>query len=335
MPRSPVILILIAWSLGTDIAAGGVVIEEDFRDTKAPGWIFSRAEPGTGPYLTAAAGRDDAGNGALRLTDSLRNQSNSAFYEPALTLGVGSRLTVSFEFSSRAGTGADGIALVIVDASRGGSGVGGYGGSLGYAARSNRVGMPGGYLAVGFDELGNFSNPTEGRLGGPGGTPNAIAVRGAGDGRAGYAYLTGTPNLGEGAIDFPNATSRPDAERSRRAVVTFDHVNASELLVSVAIGFGTTAAPVTLIDRFNVVGRHAHGVQPMLPEWFRIGFTASTGALTNIHEIRDLLVTIEPSSAVPSISAVPEPSGAISILAGTCIGVIGRIARRGSKVAIA
>jgi hypothetical protein len=138
MPRSPVIAILIVSSLGTGIAAGGVVIEEDFRDTKAAGWIFSRAEPGTGPYLTAAAGRDDAGNGALRLTDSLRNQSNSAFCESALTLDVGSRLTASFEFAGYGGTGADGIALVIVDASRGGGGVGGYGGSLGYAALEPR-----------------------------------------------------------------------------------------------------------------------------------------------------------------------------------------------------
>lgn len=73
--------------------------------------------------------------------------------------------------------------------------------------------MANAYLGVGMDEYGNFSNPTEGRKGGPGAVPETVAVRGAAV--SGWQYLTGAKSAsGVPAslpfnIDQPAATSRP------------------------------------------------------------------------------------------------------------------------------
>jgi len=61
------------------------------------------------------------------------------------------------------------------------SATGGYGGSLGYAPNTSgsvTTGLSGGYLGVGFDEYGNFSSASEGRIGGIGVKCNSITMRG-------------------------------------------------------------------------------------------------------------------------------------------------------------
>lgn len=79
-------------------------------------------------------------------------------------------------------TGADGISFYLLDA-RYGPNIGAPGGALGYACNSIFAvpgGVAGGYLGVGLDEYGNYSNPKYIGSDGPGLTPQAISVRGAG-----------------------------------------------------------------------------------------------------------------------------------------------------------
>ena len=84
--------------------------------------------------------------------------------------------------------------------------VGQNGGSLGYAQGCNGVpGIAGGYVGLGFDEFGNFSNPADPtgcHVGGPGFIGNTIALRGTE--ASGYAYLGGYnyPPGGRLAVQF-------------------------------------------------------------------------------------------------------------------------------------
>jgi len=81
-------------------------------------------------------------------------------------------------------------------------------------------GMNGGYIGVGIDEFGNFSNGTEGRIGGvstpsPRRTPSRCV--GPGQGLTGYNYLGGTGNLGSTPSPSPVRLRARPARTSARS----------------------------------------------------------------------------------------------------------------------
>lgn len=183
---------------------------------------------------------------------------------------------IEFDFFAYGGSGADGLVLVLSDA-----GVvpvaGGYGGSLGYANRSGIAGFKGGWLGFGLDEFGNFSNPNEGRNGGPGQRRDSIAVRGHGDSSSDYRYLTGTGTLSPG-IDAAGSAPAP----GHRYRFSIDTRNDKTLLrVERDSGSGMT----TLIPWADVTQ------SATAPENFRISLTASTGGSSNIHSFDNLQVS--------------------------------------------
>lgn len=257
-----------------------VTISEPFTGTAlSSGWVVG----GTGytPILTAPS-LDTSGNGWLRLTSSGPNQATYAVNTNSFA-SKNATISVAFDYSSYNGSGADGITFFLADASKT-FGVGAYGGSLGYAQKTaaggatNINGMSGGYIGVGIDEFGNYSNATEGRVGGTGFTPNSIAVRGPGDGLTGYDFLGGTGNLGTNSIAFPGSTTRPAGADTRSIGITISATN--QMIVSLSSG-GGSYVPLYSIDLSGYTR----------PDDLILGFTGSTGGSTDIHEVRNVSLT--------------------------------------------
>jgi hypothetical protein len=248
---------------------------------------------------------DAAGQGALRLTSSANNQSAFVLYDVALPSANG--ISITFDYFSYngnggpTGKGGDGINFFLVDAAdTRTTTAGGFGGSLGYANSGSTTGIEGGYVGVGLDEFGNYSNATEGRVGGPGEIQDSIAVRGSE--ANGYRYLTGTGTLA-GGIDTPGTVAgRNNAKKTAQMDIT----SAGLLTVKVDLNgdgdFTDAGEQDPALTNYNLVTNNG-----ALPTNFKFGFASSTGAATNIHEIRNLVI----SDLVPT--PAPTPTVALSL----------------------
>jgi autotransporter-associated beta strand protein len=273
----------LALVLATGAFAQVVTINQDFKGTTASGWTFGNNGGVFTPILTAN-GPDTPGTGWLRLTSAGGGQATYARYDTAFN-AANATVVAQFSFASYGGSGADGITFFLADASKPVS-VGAYGGSLGYAQKiqtqggeADMNGMNGGYIGLGIDEFGNYSNPTEGRVGGIGSTPDAIAVRGPGQGLTGYNYLGGTGTLGT-PLDFPGTgTPRPTGDNSRTIQIVITATN--QLTVYLKAGDSGQFVPLYSID----LSGYAR------PDQLILGFTGSTGGSTNIHEIQNVTLT--------------------------------------------
>ncbi|GAA4002973.1 hypothetical protein GCM10022408_13090 [Hymenobacter fastidiosus] len=269
---------------------------ETFKGSSAPNFSFGNAA-----RLTGTGGANDAvGAGYLRLTDAVTNQAGFVIDNLGFPSSAG--FTISFEFFSYGGTtpGADGFSVFLVDSNQpaGGFRIGATGGSLGYAQKTVAplaAGVSNGYIGIGIDEFGNYSNGLEGRSGGSavldatGRVANGVAIRGAGNGSAGtdYPYLTGTQpgDLGF-ALDVNAVRAQPGAADYRRAFIDVVPTTVGAVTtyrISVRIQHGSSLR--TAIDNFEV---------PAPPPNLRLGLSGSTGGSTNIHEIRNLNIVLVP-----------------------------------------
>ncbi|MCR4332116.1 MAG: hypothetical protein NUV34_05350 [Sulfuricaulis sp.] len=276
-----------------------VCYTDDFnRPDGAPGsdWVISNTSGTFGDPVIF--------NNRLRLTDASGNVATMATLQ-RLFPGSGNRIEVDFDHFAYgyAGCAADGIALTLSD-----SGVtpvpGGYGGSLGYAQRTGINGFAGGWLGVGIDEYGNFSNPTEGRNGGPGFRVDSVAVRGSGSGTTGYAYHAGTTTLTP-QVDNNGAASPPHHYR-----IIVDHSNGVNAMVSVERD--TSAGYVTLVAPYDA---KAQAGQAVVPTGWLLSYTGSTGGCNNIHEIDSLQVC---ATTLTSLSGIHHFDITVGASASTC-----------------
>ncbi|MDL0433315.1 MshQ-like protein [Marinobacter sp. TBZ242] len=252
-----------------DPAGDLACFSDDFVSAlSADDWVTSVA---SGSFEPSVVG------GRLRMTEAASNQSTAATLQREIP-GADNLVILEFDYYAYGGTGADGLAIVLSDAAITPQ-PGSFGGSLGYAQRNNGdPGFAGGWIGIGLDEFGNFSNPTEGRQGGPGFRPDAVAIRGAYQG--GYRFLRGTGTLVTG-IDQPGGN--PSAHRYR---ITVDSRNAGDALVSVERDLtGTGNNFQELIGPFNALNEDG---QPDVPENFLLSLTGSTGGSTNIHELDNI-----------------------------------------------
>jgi MSHA biogenesis protein MshQ len=236
-------------------------------------WSVGNSSGSFGDPLIVADGR-------LRLTDSSNSVATFATLLNQFP-GAENRIEIEFDYYGYDGNGADGIAINVSDASILPV-AGAAGGSLGYAQKTGVNGFAGGWLGVGIDEYGNFSNPSEGRVGGTSRVTDSVSLRGSGSGTSGYPYLTGTSSLSPG-IDQSGSTPNP----GHRYKVVIDHT-ASGNTALVTIERDTGSGYSVIIPEFDVFV--ANPSQAAVPANWVVSFTGSTGGSTNIHEIGDLKV---------------------------------------------
>ncbi len=288
--------------------------DESFRNATAPGINFGGAPSA---FLTAAGSSADGGppidpqgDGYLRLTSSAVNQKGYIYNDAAFPSYYG--LKIAVEYFVRGGNGADGISFFLFDANVTPFVVGGFGGSLGYAPIQIQPtdpispGVSKGYLAVGLDEYGNFSNPIQGRQGGIGFRPGSVTLRGKGDGDAlvpsNYPFLTSvqTRDFGFDLVPGPGADRAPNPTDPNYRKVFIDMKPATggyDITVKITVG-GAVQTTYDIITNY-------HYDQPS-PSLLRYGIASSTGDLTNFHEIRNVSIKVYDASGLLPATAVAD-----------------------------
>ena len=270
---------------------------ESFKNSTAKGITFGGAPTA---FLTAspAAGIDSDGNGYLRLTNNNTDQKGFIYSDNTFSANQG--LIMQFEYYVYGGTGADGISFFLFDATVTPFNIGGFGGSLGYSqyTLTNPIspGVSKGYLGIGIDEYGNFSNPIEGRQGGiagpisPGLRPKSVTLRGKGNGAGltpdNYPFLTtaqtadyGFPLVNDSNSRFPDSTS----QGYRKAYIELkpNQLGGYNITVRITIG-GSPTLSYTVIDNYYY--------PEIAPSSLKYGIASSTGGSTNFHEIRNVFI---------------------------------------------
>ena len=259
--------------------------------TPANAWV-SGGSGGSVACLTAASSSasnsipacsggpiDTVGNGVLRLTPTSNTRSGFVFNTTPVSASHG--LNIAFDMYQYNGSGADGISFFLIDGSANPTVPGASGGSLGYSSGGITPGIVGGYVGIGFDKYGNFSNPAFGS-GGAGFSPNTIAVRGS-EG-TGYAYVTG--KVAAGQLANTSTTNRANAKRH---VVIFVSTNN---IMTVSVDYNDGVGLRTELSNINLNTINGTGT---LPTSFKYGFAASTGGSNDTHEISGLTVnTLNP-----------------------------------------
>ena len=330
------------------LAAGTVLFSQPFHDNTVDGTAGSVSLPtaptGTNAACLSAAGNATAnplascptvtdlqGSGKLRLTANVATQEGGIFASTSIPTSQG--LDVSFNTYQYGPTqGADGLAFVLAAVNPANpvtpAAIGQPGGALGYSApSSNSPGLSYGYLGVGFDVFGNFSNHYEGlgcndaaniaqRM------PGQVVVRGPGNGNTGYCALQSSA----ATATSPALTLR--ASTRGVSVVPVEVVyNPSSVTVTTPSGLVVPGRDYDV--HFTPVGgtaRDVVGALPVVPSglypasWINasgypkqlaFGWVASTGSVTDYHEIDNAVVN--------TLNPVPQLGVAQTSYAGTTL----------------
>jgi Ca2+-binding RTX toxin-like protein len=287
--------------------SGTSFLRETFTqsDVTNPYWLFGVIGESDRPFLTARSTDiaspgglpgapslklDAEGEGVLRLTNAKNDQASFVLLNRSLT--TNQDLSVSFDFFAYGGTGADGISLLLLDGSKPAPTIaGGFGGALGYAPRSRYdlpspiAGMVGAYAGVGFDAFGNFSNPTEGRIGGEGFISDAVVIRGREETQHNHLFTQKLPFLLD---NFGETATREESLRRATVNLTSDGLLSVKLQVDLNQNgtFDDPGETLIPIESFPLADENGE-----LPTTLKIGFAGSTGDQTNFHEIRNVEVS--------------------------------------------
>ncbi len=296
---------------GTQAAPNAALLAtETFRNDTATDWsLYGTACLTAGSACASGTPISEGnGNGWLRLTSDTINQSGSAILNTAFSSAAG--LQATFTYATYGGTGSDGITFYLIDGATVSPTLGPPGGALGYSWATDYAapGVTNGYVGIGLDELGHFSNSGFGAC-----NPScsavmssSIAVRGSGSLSTGFNFLT--------RADYPVSTgSRVGAKRVRITITP------GTPILTVQVDSGSGFVPViNNLDLSTAIDQSA------LPATFKLGLAAGTGNATNYHEIRDLTVTeIDPSSTSLGTSGSPSNYGDAVTFTATVTGTSG------------
>ncbi|MDG4808904.1 fibronectin type III domain-containing protein [Micromonospora sp. WMMD1120] len=354
-------------------AAGSVLFDQPFRNNTANG-VGAVAVPGvpvalatnaacltaagnstTGPLLSCTTSTDPQGSGKLRLTPATTNREGGVFGAVSVPTSQGLHVTFNTYQYGGSGTGADGLAFVLaaVDPAnpRAPATLGQPGGSLGYSAAFNGVsaGLSNGYLGIGLDVFGNFSNSvyqgtgctnppyistTGGRV------PGQVVIRGPGRNSVGYCAINSTATT-------TSSAALPLRASTRAASVVPVEVVANTTGSPFTTDTGITVPAGQYRVRFTPVGgsaRTLEGALPVVspslypsPTWLNasgyprqlaFGWVGSTGSVTDFHEIDNArAVSFNPVpdlnvSQTSAVGASPQPGDPVtySITAGVDAG---------------
>ena len=173
------------------------------------------------------------------------------------------------------------------------------GGGLGYC------GGAGGYLAIGLDEFGNFSNPGDkctAGSGGPGKKPESLVIRGPESSTNAWVNTTSI----SGGIDDPLVTTRPSP---KTVLMTLTPAVAPAIGYTITAQFQSASGQPFQTLFSNVAFPYAP------PASLSVGFSGSTGGSTNIHEMQGL------SAATPDDLQVTI-TGPASVLQGSSVSYV-------------
>jgi uncharacterized repeat protein (TIGR01451 family) len=281
-------------------------------------------------------GQEAEGAGVLRLTDNSTFQSAFAINNTPFPSGAG--LKVTFDLFAYGGTsnnpnnpaagdGADGFSFFLIDGATSPTTAGAFGGSLGYAQKQTSStnttlipGLVGGYLGVGFDAFGNFSNNNELRVGrsplltaSTQRLPDSVAIRGSQS--ENYRYLAGTGNLktinSNWTLDFPGAANNTRSNAIKRSV-QIELTTDNRIIVS--IDFNNNGNFSDLNEQL-INFQLTEANNGLIPETFKFGFAATTGFYTNIHELQNIQI----QSIDPVADLVTTKTGPATVLNGQTI----------------
>ncbi len=335
------------------LAAGTVLFSQPFHSNTVDGpagsvslpsgtnfaCLTAAGNPSGSPLATCPSSTDPNGSGKLRLTPNTTNTKGAVFASNSVPTSQGLDATFnSYQYGSVAPNAADGLAFVLAAVNPANpatpTATGPTGGSLGYAALGTGAsGLSNGYLAVGLDAFGNFSNGKSGFEGTGCSDPANIAVRmpgqvvvrGPGNGTVGYCAL----NSSAATASSPSLTL---AAVTRAASVVPVEVVINPTSVPLTTPSGVTAAAGGYAVRFTPVGGSAQtltGALPTVPSglypssWLNasgiprqlaFGWVASTGAVTDFHELDN--VVVNSLSPVPKL-AVSQTSYANALTVGS------------------
>ncbi|MFM7424765.1 MAG: DUF4347 domain-containing protein [Elainella sp.] len=324
-----------------------VILNETFTGNTVTGtWLFGQGGASAQPFLTAspnvtappgglpgsASPIDPAGAGTLRLTNNANNQSAFVIYNTPFASNAG--ISIEFDFFAYDGTGlgtasgGDGISFFLIDGATTAVTAGAFGGSLGYAQKivDGITGIEGGYLGIGLDEFGNFSNQRDFSSGGiqrsgPAGStdpvPDSVSLRGrvGASGLTGYDFIAGSGTL-PGGIDNAAATSRTAALRRARLDISPTGVLGVRVDLNGDGDYLDAGEVPPTLNGLNVNTVNPGGI----PATFKFGFASSTGNATNIHEVRNLTISTfstPPTVTDTSVSVTPNSIVNLTGLSGT------------------